>query len=217
MNIEELKKQGKTDDTLNPFYISFSDLMVLLCVFFVMLLGMSSINRGTFEQLRSGFTGDSSGTLVELSKDLQGIAQNINGVSVNMTKDGVRLDLQSAALFDTKSAIIKSNALRSASPLLKRLLKTPYIIDVEGHSDDQYYYETKKTKNGLEIESNWSLSGRRASSVVQYLVDFGFPDSKLRIVGYAANKPKTPIGNIRTKNELKSARQQNRRVSLLVH
>ena len=38
---------------LDSFYVSFGDLMVILCVFFVMLLSMSKIDVGSFEKIKS--------------------------------------------------------------------------------------------------------------------------------------------------------------------
>ena len=70
-------------------------------------------------------------------------------------------------------------------------------------------------KDGEEIETNWTLSGRRASSVVNWLVAFGFGESRLRIVGYGATRPKIDIGSL-SGLRLEGARAENRRVSLLI-
>ena len=164
MKIDELEKQGLVDPT-NTFYISFSDLMVLLCVFFVMLLGMSKIERGSFEQVKSGITGNTKGTLVELAEQLRHITDKdpgVPGVKVSMAKDGVRLDLETAALFETGKAKLRRNALSPLRPLFKKILGTKYTLDIEGHTDDLGLYK----KIGEDLETNWSLSGKRASSVV---------------------------------------------------
>ena len=70
MRIEQLEDTADKSD-LNPFYVSFGDLMVLLCVFFVMMLAMSKIDIGSFEKVKSGITGSTKGTLVELSNKLK--------------------------------------------------------------------------------------------------------------------------------------------------
>ena len=70
----ELQTRVDTESgSLSPFYVSFSDLMVLLCVFFVMLLGMSKIDTGTFEKLKAGFSGTDKGTLMELASPAIGM------------------------------------------------------------------------------------------------------------------------------------------------
>lgn len=213
MNLADLEKT-QDDTEANNFYISFSDLMVLLSTFFLMLLSMSKIEIGSFEQMKTGMTGSTKGTLVELADRLKVVAEKdpgVPGVKVRMAPDGVRLDLDTAALFDTGSAVLKKDALEPLAPLLKEVLKTSYTIDIEGHSDDRAFYR----KNGGEVDTNWSLSGRRASSVTHHLLNFGFKEERVRIVGYASNKPKVPIAK-KTGKELEAARAENRRVSLLV-
>lgn len=211
MNLAELNKQNDTGEKLNPFYISFSDLMVLLCVFFVMILGMSKIEIGTFEKLKAGFTGDDSGTLVELARKLKTIASDQKGVTIELADDGVRLDFESAALFDTGKSFLKKGSLSPLEPMLKEILRTPYHLDIEGHSDDRAFFR----REGDEVLTNWSLSGRRASSVVNYLIDFGFTQKRLRIIGYAATMPKAKIKG-KIGDSLENARALNRRVSILV-
>lgn len=213
MRLEELARQNE-DTEGNAFYISFSDLMVLLSVFFLMIISMSNVEIGSFEKMRSGFTGSTKGTLVELADKLKFIAEKdpgVPGVKVSMASDGVRLDLDTAALFETASAELKPRALDPIKPLLQQVLATNYTIDIEGHSDDRAMFR----KNGREVETNWSLSGRRASSVTHHLLKVGFSSKRLRIVGYAANKPKVPIKG-KQGQELEDARADNRRVSLLV-
>lgn len=214
MNLAELESQ-KEVESLNPFYVSFSDLVVLLCAFFAMMVGMSKIDIGSFEKIKTGITGSKDGTLVELAENLQIIADGppeIGGVSVQLADDGVRLDLETAALFKTGSAVLKPGALDPLAGLLDEIKKTAYTIDIEGHADDQRLFR----RDGDEIETNWSLSGRRASTVVFHMQEFGFDNSRLRIVGYASNKPKVDIvGKIGV--ALEKARAENRRVSLLVH
>ena len=200
---------------MNAFYLSLSDLMTLLCVFFAVLVGMSRIDVGSFERMKTSVTGISKGTLVELTRDLERVAAGQKGVSVRLGEDGVHLDFESAALFDTASATLKAESLSPMIPMLKRILSTTYSIDVEGHTDDVPLYRKDQAKNGEEIETNWTLSGRRASSVVNWLISFGFSESRLRIVGYAATRPKVDVGE-RTGQALENARAENRRVSILI-
>lgn len=213
MRMDELQARSAhaKESPLNLFYLSLSDLMTLLCVFFAVLVGMSRIDVGQFEKVRTAVSGKTSGTLVELAKDLQTISANQAGVSVNLASDGVRLDFESAALFDSGSSYVREGALKPMEPMLKRILATSYTVDVEGHTDDVPLYR----KEGQEVETNWSLSGRRAGSVVSYLAQYGFSESRLRIVGYSANKPRVSIHD-KSGLALEKARSENRRVSLLV-
>ena len=69
MKLHELHSGGEENST-TAFYIGLSDLMVLLLVFFLMLVSMSKIDKGSFEKIRVGFTGSTKGTLVELAGHL---------------------------------------------------------------------------------------------------------------------------------------------------
>jgi chemotaxis protein MotB len=189
--------------------------MTLLCVFFAVLVGMSRIDVGSFERMKSSVTGSSKGTLVELARDLETISAGKKGVSVRLGEDGVHLDFESAALFETGSALLRQGSLDPMVPTLKRILSTKYSIDVEGHTDDVPLFRKEKTKDGEETETNWTLSGRRASSVVNWLIGFGFSESRLRIIGYASTRPKVDVGEL-SGGKLDSARSDNRRVSILV-
>lgn len=205
---------ASTAEETNAFFISLSDVMILLCVFFIMLVSVSTVDTGSFERVRSGLRGTTEGTLEELSEKLSLMVTTdpgIPGVSVNYADDGVRLDLETAALFDVASAVLKPGALDRLEPLLALVLKTQYRVDVEGHSDDQPFYR----KKGEELETNWSLSGRRASSVLHRLLEVGFEAERLRIVGYAETRPKVEVNGL-ADEALEKARAENRRVSLLI-
>ena len=201
-------------DASGSFYVSFADLMMLLSVFFVMLLSMSKIELGAFEKVRTGITGTTAGTLVELADDLKKIVTGdpgVPGVKVRLAKDGVRLDMDTAALFATGSAALKDDALTPITPLFKKILGTQYTLDIEGHTDDVRLFRVSED----EIETNWSLSGRRASAMVNHLLDMGYRKSRIRIVGYADTKPIIKPNGL-SGRQLNKARSRNRRVSILV-
>ena len=206
-DLQNITKENKT----NAFYLSFSDLMVLLCVFFIMLISISKIETFSFEQIKTSFSGSTHGTLAELGNKLKGMSKR-KGVKISLDKDGLRLNLEVAALFKTASATLKKGALGKIDPLLREIRKTGYTIDVEGHTDDRNLFYVKKDHS---VETNWSLSGRRASTVVLYLMHKGFAKKRLRVVGYASNNPLVSITGKKGRR-LAQARAQNRRVSLLV-
>ena len=217
MKVDELAAQSD-QESLTSFYISFSDLMVLLGVFFVMLLSMSRVDVGSFEKVKTSFSGSTKGTLIELAAQLEEIVNGVPGVpgvKVHMAEDGVRLDLDTGALFDTGSAQVKKGALDPLLPLLKKIKGTAYTIDVEGHTDDVSLYKFYKVDEERILETNWSLSGKRASSVIHFLIKSGFKQKRIRLVGYASNRP---LKSTRGKKgrKLKAIRSENRRVSLLV-
>lgn len=213
MTLDELTTEPD-EEGLDSFYISFSDVMVILCVFLLMLLAMSKIDVGSFERIKSVMTGRIDNTLVELTDTLKSIVEGTPGVpgaSVQLAEDGVRVDLETAVLFAPGSAVIKDDALDSLAPLLNEILRTEYGVDVEGHTDDVPYH---RVVDG-ETDTNWSLSGKRASSVILHLRSLGFSADRLRAVGYAHTRPVVDVDG-RTGAELERARARNRRVSLLI-
>ena len=213
MSLDQLTAEPD-EEGLDSFYISFGDLMVILSVFLVMLLTMSKIDIGSFEKIKSVMTGRTDNTLVELTNSLKEIIEGtpgIPGASVHLAKDGVRVDLDTGVLFAPGKAVIKGKALGTIAPLLKEILITDYLIDIEGHTDDVPFYR----KVDGEIETNWSLSGKRASSVILHLRSFGFAAHRLRAVGYAHTRSVVSIKG-KSGAQLENARARNRRVSLLI-
>ena len=213
MKLSDLPSTSSGEET-NAFFISLSDVMILLCVFFIMLVSVSEVDTGSFEKVRSALQGTTENTLVELADKLHHMATvdpGVPGVTVELAPDGVRIDLETAALFDVGSAVLKPGALDSLEPLLILIRETTYRLDIEGHSDDQPLFR----RQGDEIDTNWSLSGRRASSVLHRLLEVGLAPQRLRIVGYAETRPKVPVDGL-TGEALDAARAENRRVSILV-
>lgn len=213
MSLEQLAAEND-EEGLDSFYVSFGDLMVILCVFLVMLLTMSKIDIGSFEKIKSVMTGNTNNTLVELSARLEEIietAPGIPGASVELARDGVRVDLDTGVLFAPGKAAIKDEVLDSIAPLLAEILQTKYLVDIEGHTDDVPFY--RRTDD--EVETNWSLSGKRASSVILHLRNYGFDAMRLRVVGYAHTRAVVDIEG-KSGADLENARARNRRVSLLI-
>ena len=217
MKLQDLPKH-RDEEGLTSFYISLSDLMVLLGVFFLMLISMSKIDVGSFEKIKTSFSGNTKGTLIELATDLRKIVEGrpgVPGVQVRLAPDGVRLNLDTGALFEIGSARLKPNALDPLQPLLAEIAKTTYTIDIEGHTDDQPLHRYYRMEDERMLETNWSLSGKRAASVIEYLIQFGLPEDRLRLVGYASNRPLQSVSQ-KSGPTLEQARAQNRRVTLLI-
>ncbi|MFK7824076.1 MAG: flagellar motor protein MotB [Oligoflexales bacterium] len=212
MRMAELVDRDREELGASSFYMSFGDLMVILCCFFVLIHSISKVDVGSFERVRTELTGVSAGSLVELADDLKDIAKDIKDVNISYDSDGVRINMETTALFEVSSAIVREDGLAPLGPILSRIKGTKYILDVEGHTDDQGLYRYREKL----LETNWSLSGLRASSVLHHLIAFGFEENRLRIVGYAATRPKVSIAGKKDKR-LEQARAANRRVSILVH
>lgn len=212
MRMAELINREPEELGSSSFYMSFGDLMVILCCFFVLIHSISKVDVGSFERVRTELTGVSTDSLVELADDLKEIADGIKDVNISYDSDGVRINMETTALFEVSSAIVRKDGLVPLKPILLRVKGTKYILDVEGHTDDQGLY---RYRDDL-LETNWSLSGLRASSVAHHLLEIGFAEERIRIVGYAATRPKVSIKG-KDGDDLDRARAANRRVSILVH
>jgi len=209
--LSTLQNEQVCEDT-NTFYMSFGDLMVILCCFFVLMHSISKVDKGSFERLRTEFTGSSENSLVELAETLRDMTREMKEISITYDPDGVRINMESTTLFESSSAVLKTDALAPLKPVIGKLMLTDYTIDVEGHTDDQGLY---RFRDDL-LETNWSLSGLRASTVVHHLLKMGLKEDRLRIIGYAATRPAISFEG-KEGIELEAARAANRRVSLLVH
>jgi len=80
-------------------------------------------------------------------------------------------------------------------------LKDRHFV-VAGHTDDIPI----KTE---EFANNWYLSTARAVSVVQFMIEQGFPADHLAAAGYA---DKDPVSS----NKTKKGRQKNRRIEIIL-
>lgn len=123
-------------------------------------------------------------------------------VSVNQTKRGVEIDISASTLFKTGEAALQPGSQEVLRQVAAVLGKEEFPIEVEGHTDDVPIATT-------QFPSNWELSSARASSVVRLLIDNGVPESRLAVVGLAANQPLAP-------NDSLENRAKNRRVTITI-
>lgn len=123
-------------------------------------------------------------------------------VSINQTKRGVQIDISASMLFRTGEAALQPEMLDVLRQVAKVLSGEELPIEVEGHTDDV------PISTAL-YPSNWELSSARASSVVRFLIVEGVAESRLAVVGLAANHPLLPNTNAEN-------RARNRRVTITI-
>jgi chemotaxis protein MotB len=113
------------------------------------------------------------------------------------------LKLPSGVLFPSAGAELSPGGQKTLTRVVKVLseLKDRHFL-VAGHTDDVPI----KTE---EFANNWYLSTARAISVVQYMIDQGFPAAALAAAGYA---DKDPIAS----NKTKKGRKKNRRIEIIL-
>ena len=143
---------------------------------------------------------------------MQSVAKNLNHameplitsgqVSVSQTSRGVVLDIKASALFNEGDAELQGNSIKTLAEVARILGEGDQAVEVEGHTDDT------PIKN-KRFPSNWELSSARASSVVRLFIERGVAETRLTVVGSAANQPVAP-------NNTPDGRARNRRVIVTI-
>jgi chemotaxis protein MotB len=123
-------------------------------------------------------------------------------VRLHRRQGTVEMEINESVLFPLGSAELSPDGAELLSRLSDMLVAQPGDLVVEGHTDD-LPIETER------FPSNWELSGARAASVVRRLIAGGIAEKRLRIVGYAANRPLAP-------NDTPEDRRKNRRVNIIL-
>ncbi len=125
-------------------------------------------------------------------------------VRITESSRGISVEINASILFAPADAVFNSDSksMLTLQSIADVLTNQPYLIHVEGHTDDLPI-------NTQQYPSNWELSSARAGSVVRLLIDMGIETQRLAAIGYAANRPVTS-------NDSADGRLRNRRVQLMI-
>jgi len=123
--------------------------------------------------------------------------------SVELVPDKtMRIILTGDLLFDSGQTELTRTAIDSLKKLSPIIKKTPYMINVIGHTDDK----PVKTR----FPSNWELSLNRASRVARFLIEeTKLPSNQFAVSGYSSFRPLRP-------NSSEENRKVNRRVEIIL-
>jgi chemotaxis protein MotB len=191
------------EDNPDAWLVTYSDAVTLLMAFFIMLVSFSKIDIPIYEQVKAGILdqlgkhGDKANEqspIALLKVDLQDVVfalQADQAVAIGTDSRGVVMELDSSAFFRPSSADIREAAI----PILFNMAKTlmapryePFVVEIEGHTDDDPISTTR-------FPSNWELSAGRASAVVRLFVTQGLAGDKMKAIGYGETRPKLPNRN----------------------
>lgn len=117
-------------------------------------------------------------------------------------KNGIRVRVKGALLFDPGQASLKATASPFMDGLVVVLKKFSYFLLVEGHTDSIPISTDR-------FPSNWELSGARASAVLRHLIDMQIDPRRLTCVGLSDNFPLAS-------NSSSEGRAKNRRVEFVM-
>jgi chemotaxis protein MotB len=124
-------------------------------------------------------------------------------LEVAFRKGQMTLKLPSGVLFPSGNADLSEKGQKTLAKVVKVLLELKdRRFLVAGHTDNV------PIKTEL-FANNWYLSTARAISVVQYMVELGFPAKNLAAAGYADTDPIA-------KNKSAKGRAKNRRIEIIV-
>ena len=209
------RKAPQADGGNEIWFLTLSDLLMLLMIFFVLLFGMTLYQKNQTAEARhvpvsaappapaEAAPAPPADAAASLETDLLSLLGGDPGQGVTLERRSGQLVLTfpERIMFDSGQARIQS----PVQPLLEKVAR--FIVDhgelsveVHGHTDD------RPISSG-RYPSNWELSADRAAQVARTLVRLGVRPEKVSIRGFGENRPLYP-------NDTDSHRLQNRRVEI---
>ncbi|MGC9070743.1 MAG: OmpA/MotB family protein [Elusimicrobiales bacterium] len=201
--------------------ITYGDLMSYLMIFFLILFSFAIAKSDRTKQrkyeaslikIQQAFGGEVGHEYLErkkqemneedFGKKLEELkeksAKNIFEVEINEKR--VKLTLKEGILFDSGSAVLKSQAQNILLPVINELKKLPNDIVIEGHTDNVPI-------KGGRYATNFELSMARAYSVIEFMRKNGIDPRRLSGIGYGEWRP---IAD----NSTPEGRSKNRRIEI---
>lgn len=202
--------------------VTYSDLVTLLLVFFVLLYVLTpGIDQSTFNDFISHFQASTSvvfendeaskqsnnDTLRDEWKEVkqflerQGLSSEVD---IEKTEEGVKVTLRDSLTFDSGSAMLLPGARKVLREIGGTLSQEVWNVVVQGHTDNVPIASTSGYR------SNWHLGAARAVSVVLFLNR----NSRLHPRRFEASSfgEYKPVAT----NETAGGRRQNRRIEIYV-
>ncbi len=116
---------------------------------------------------------------------------------------GVRIQLDSAALFTSASADLKEQSVNALEKIASLLKDSNRKIVIEGHTDNEPIHTSR-------YPSNWELSAARATKIARFVIQrLGVNPKNVVPVAYGSNKPLVP-------NTTPVNRAKNRRIEIMI-
>ena len=222
----KLKLKKKNNDVVDGWMGTYGDMVTLLMAFFVMLYSASDPDPGKYEEIAESMKEAFSKQDVEnefkkLHERLEDIIEKKNlenTVEIKLGPNGILIQIPGSSLFASGSADIMTDmapVIVEISTIITQLLDQSsyhdYMIEVEGHTDDEPIGEDSEI-----FSSNWDLSAIRATGIVELLYNSGIEMDKLKPIARAESIPLLPN---RDENgiPIPENRAKNRRVVIKVN
>ena len=221
-NVKKPPPVEEVEEGAPAWMATFSDMVTLMLVFFILMYAIASKNVQTFKSAIIGAEAKSIGVLealnaVEMQEKMQHLKSEesddiLSGVrevaedsemSVETKDAKILIRIPGASLFKPGKADLELTARPLLDAVIKVVNKHPgYKIHIRGHTDDEQISTEK-------FPTNWELSAGRATAVLRYFVDKGAEPERMTATGYADT---FPLG----RNDTAPGRARNRRVEFVL-
>lgn len=208
-------------DYINRWVVSYADFVTMLLALFMVMYAVLRVDNQKLtefqEKLEKTFgkqeiiesitkyqaNGDAKLGAEALEKLFKKNITQSDLIKLIKGDKGLIIRVNNTMLFDEGSAVIKPQAEKSLSEIVKVLTKIENPVIIEGHTDSTPIRNKK-------YPSNWELSTTRATNIISYMVQKGkLSPKRLCAVGYGEYSPVADNTSI-------SGRMLNRRVDIIV-
>jgi chemotaxis protein MotB len=220
----ENEHEEKPQHANELWLVTFSDLLSLLLACFVMMMAVSSVNKGKFDEVAGALTeslnvpgqnaASSPSKVTDIKVQIEDMlkSEGLKDARIQSTDKGLAIVLNESILFSSGGAQIQggpsADVIRNIGRQLAQLPNYKKIT-VEGHTDDLPIHSAN-------FRSNWELSAARALSVLELLQTAGIPGSKLNFQGFGEFDPEVPNVD-ENNNPNPENRRKNRRVVIRIN
>ena len=219
------KSQPPSEAGNEIWFLTLSDLLMLLMICFVLLFGITLHQQDKIgakppasvekilpvaavikqtDPLPKDVPDPAGRAAASLKSDLLAVLegdQNTDQIAVESHSRYIILTFPEQIIFDSGQARLKP----SARPVLEKIASfiqdhSSLSVEIHGHTDDLPI-------NSRQYPSNWELSADRATQVAKALIQFGIDPTSLSTKGFGEYHPLYP-------NDSEANRLKNRRVEL---
>jgi len=214
---------------LDPWIMTYGDMMSLLLTFFVLIVSFSSIQDSKFKEATLSLH-DAFGvmrhppTVIEFKEavvtpltpkaeqdliyEIRQMEQSLldkgldKEIDIKVTDKGVAFRINAPFLFDSGRAHLKPETMGVLNTLSGFLKKVSFPLRIEGHTDNIPISTSM-------FPSNWELSAARAVAVARYFQSEGMAPERMAAVGFGEYHPLDT-------NDTPAGRAKNRRVEIFM-
>lgn len=220
---------GRSKKDTGNWLITYSDMVTLLLVFFVVLYMLTpGIDQDVLQQFLQRFQGgtgvlEQQQTVIDRTSkdnedeirkerlerwqaliDLVEDRQLEEHFEIDLIPEGIRITLSESVTFNSGSAELLTQARTILSEIAELFSDDIYETEVQGHTDNMPIAES------AHYRSNWELGAARAISVVRFIKEMsGLAPERFKASSFSEYRPVED-------NDTESGRRANRRVEIYV-